>query len=334
MSADDPYCYPGTNVLRNRPGITDPVAHSTAERAITNDAIIDLARNPVEGKYDTSHFLEINRRIFGQFYEWAGKPRIYDMEKPEPVLQGDSVKYGHHKTITTDLDREMSALSKFEWNDKDKLTSASKFVSHMAAIWKVHAFREGNTRTVGVLVRQFSQERGFELDHDTLWERASETRDALAKATVGQPKDLIKTILTAHQIGKDRNHPDLGRITSQTAHVLRFMGKPEISFPKEGEKVSGQVLDVSYSTVLVSNGRAVNAVAGANFEKRPFPNDRVSTTISQALEPLSKSKSVERDTHTKPGAKAVADRADDKSPASPSHTVLTPPKSSEQYRSR
>jgi fido (protein-threonine AMPylation protein) len=328
MASEDPYCYPGTNVLINRFGITDPVAASRNEQVITAQAVKDLDTNPVQGKYDTAHFLEINRRIFGQVYEWAGKPRSYDMEKPEPVLGGDSVQYGNHKTITSDLDREMSALSKFRWNDKDKLTSASRFASHMTAIWKIHAFREGNTRTVGALVRQFSKDRGFELDHDTLWERASETRDALAKATVGQRKELIKTILTAHQIGKDRNHPELGRITSQTAHVLRFMGKPEISFPKQGDKVSGQVLDVFYNTVLVGNGRTVQAVSDKNFEERPATNNRVSAVITHALEPLSKTKAIERDAATKTNA----DIADTKS--APSRTVLTPPKSNDRDRSR
>jgi cell filamentation protein len=230
----------------------------------------------------------------------------------------------------------MSALSRFQWDDKDKLTSASKFASHITAIWKIHPFREGNTRTVGALIRQFSKDRGFELDHDTFWERAAETRDALAKATIGQPKDLIKTILTAHQIGKDRNHPDLGRITSQTAHVLRFMNKPEISFPKQGEKVSGQVLDVSYGTVLIGNGRSVQAVSDRNFTVRPAANMRVGTLVTHALEPVSKSKTLELDrsapdrSHVSSGA----ERATGEGRNSPARIVLTPPKSNDRDRDR
>ena len=336
MSGDDPYCYPGTDVLRNRVGITDPVAHQRVERTVTNAALVDLAKDPVRGNYDIRHFLEINRRVFGQFYEWAGQPRIYDLDKPEVALGGKSVQYGDHKTINADLDREMSALSRFRWDDSDKLTSASKFASHMTAIWKIHAFREGNTRTVGALIRQFSKDRGFELDHDTLWERAAETRDALAKATIGQPKDLIRTILTAHQIGKDRNHPELGRITSQTAHVLRFMNTPAISFPKQGEKVSGQVLDVSYNTVLIGNGRSVQAVSDRNFAERPAANMRVGAVITHALEPVSKSKTVERD-HAAPDRSDVpigAPRGDDRAGISPARTVLTPPRSNDRERGR
>ncbi|MCB1470507.1 MAG: Fic family protein [Rhizobiaceae bacterium] len=336
MSGDDPYCYPETDVLRNRLGVTDPVAHQRVERAVTSAALVDLAKDPVSGDYDARHFLEINRRVFGRFYEWAGHPRIYDLEKPEVALGGKSVEYGHHKTIDADLDREMSALSRFQWDDKDKLTSASKFASHITAIWKIHPFREGNTRTVGALIRQFSKDRGFELDHDTFWERAAETRDALAKATIGQPKDLIKTILTAHQIGKDRNHPDLGRITSQTAHVLRFMNKPEISFPKQGEKVSGQVLDVSYGTVLIGNGRSVQAVSDRNFTVRPAANMRVGTLVTHALEPVSKSKTLELDrsapdrSHVSSGA----ERATGEGRNSPARIVLTPPKSNDRDRDR
>lgn len=336
MSGDDPYCYPGTDVLRNRLGIEDSVAHQRVERTITNAALIELAKDPVRGSYDARHFLETNRRIFGQFYQWAGQPRIYDLDKPEVALGGKSVQYGDHKTINVDLDREMSALSHFQWDDKDKLTSASKFASHMTAIWKIHAFREGNTRTVGALVRQFSKDRGFELDHDTLWERAAETRDALAKATIGQPKDLIKTILTAHQIGKDRNHPQLGRITSQAAHVLRFMNKPEISFPKQGDKVSGQVLDVSYDTVLISNGRSIQAVSDKNFVQRPMANMRVGTFVTHALEPVSKSKAVELDrpVRDRSESRTEAERSDGRNRTSPARTVLTPPRSTDRDRGR
>lgn len=336
MSGDDPYCYPGIDVLRNRPGITDPVAHQRVERTVTNAALVDLAKDPVRGNYDTRHFLEINRRVFGQFYEWAGQPRVYDLSKPEIALGGKSVQYNGHKTIEADLDREMSALSRFQWDDKDKLTSASKFASHMTAIWKIHAFREGNTRTVGALVRQFSKDRGFELDHDTLWERAAETRDALAKATIGQPKDLIRTILTAHQIGKDRNHPQLGRITSQAAHVLRFMNKPEISFPKQGDKVSGQVLDVSYNTVLIGNGRSVQAVSDRNFSERPAANMRVGTVITHALELLSRSKIIELDRSApdRPDIQTGAERGNDHIRKSPARTVLTPPRSNDRDRGR
>ncbi|MCO5066893.1 MAG: Fic family protein [Rhizobiaceae bacterium] len=334
--ADDPYCYPGTNVLINKYGITDAVSASRNEQVITKTALADISHTPITGKYDGAHFRQFHQRIFGQFYEWAGQPRIYNVEKPEPVLGGQSVDYGDHKTINADLDREMSALSKFQWDDKNKLTSASKFASNMTAIWKIHAFREGNTRTVGALVRQFTKERGFELDHDTLWERASETRDALAKASVGQPKDLIKTILTAHQIGKDRNHPELGRITSQMAHVLRFMGKPEIGFPKQGDKVSGQVIDISYNTVLIGNGRSVQAVSDRNFEKPPIVNKHAGAVIAHALEPLSKSKTVEldRSTPAKADTRSEPDRGEDKTRTSPARTVITPPRSNDRDRSR
>ena len=336
MSGDDPYCYPGTDVLRNRPGITDPVVHQRVERTVTNAALVDLAKDPVRGIYDTRHFFEINRRIFGQFYEWAGQPRIYDLDKPEVALGGKSVQYGGHKTINADLNRELSALSRFQWDDKDKLTSASKFASHMTAIWKIHAFREGNTRTVGALIRQFSKDHGFELDHDTLWERAAETRDAFAKATIGQPKDLIKTILTAYQIGKDRNHPELGRITSQAAHVLRFMNKPEISFPKQGDRVTGQVLDVSYNTVLIGNGRLVQAVSDKNFTERPTANMRIGAVIVHALEPVSRYRTVELDRSApeRDDTRTDAERGHDRDRTSPARTILTPPRSNDRDRGR
>jgi hypothetical protein len=114
------------------------------------------------------------------------------------------------------------------------------------------------------------------------------------------------------------------------------MNKPEISFPKQGEKVSGQVLDVSYGTVLIGNGRSVQAVSDRNFTVRPAANMRVGTLVTHALEPVSKSKTLELDrsapdrSHVSSGA----ERATGEGRNSPARIVLTPPKSNDRDRDR
>ncbi|MFC0808988.1 Fic/DOC family protein [Ensifer sp. P24N7] len=326
--AQDPYCYPGTSVLINKFGVRDQEQLNFREQSVTDEAIQDLARNPVKGNFDTKHLMEVHRRIFQDVYPWAGQQRIYNMSKPEPVLGGASVKYGDHKQMQQLLDHDTKELGRFRWDDSNKAQSAAQFTKLISNIWQAHAFREGNTRTIGVFMHQFAKERGFELDRETMWPAASETRDFLAKATIGDGKDFAKRLLQAHQIAKDRNHPELGRVTSMTAQMLRMMGKPEIQFPKQGDEVEGQILTVSYGTALVANARGVHAVDTKNFAKTPQTNDRISVSVEHPV-----------------ASKSSQDRSDDKArnddksqrtqSEPPGKSVkLAPPQSPSKYRSR
>jgi hypothetical protein len=118
--------------------------------------------------------------------------------------------------------------------------------------------------------------------------------------------------------------------------VLRFMNKPAISFPKQGEKVTGQVLDVSYNTVLIGNERTVQAVLDKNFSERPVANMRIGTVVTHALEPLSKLRTVElaRSAPDRSESQSDAERGTARTRTSPARTVLTPPRSNDRERGR
>ncbi|PJR10237.1 Fic/DOC family protein [Sinorhizobium meliloti] len=328
--AQDPYCYPGTSVLINKFGVRDQEELSLREQVTTNKALRGLERNPVKGNFDRDHLMEIHRRIFQDVYPFAGQQRIYNMSKPEPVLGGASVKYGDHKFMRDLLDHDTKELGRFRWDDNDKAQSAAQFTKVISNIWQAHAFREGNTRTIGVFMHQFAKERGFELDRETMWPAASETRDFLAKATVGDGKDFAKRVLHAHQIAKDRNHPELGRVSSMTAQMLRMMGKPEVQIPQKGDELKGQILTVSYDTALVANARGVHAVDVKNFANTPQTNARVNAVIEHELASKSRSE--------KGNEKTVADkgRSEDRGAAEKTEKTikLAPPQSPSKYRSR
>lgn len=73
--ANDPYCYPGTDVLRNLAEIRDPKALERFEADATAANIIELRRNLIKGPFDTDRLQETHRRIFGNVYPWAGEFR-------------------------------------------------------------------------------------------------------------------------------------------------------------------------------------------------------------------------------------------------------------------
>ena len=73
----DPYCYPGTDVLRNRLGLTDESALHEAERNLSEIAAsqLDFDLPP----YDLAYLQRIHRHLFADVYDWAGELRTVDI---------------------------------------------------------------------------------------------------------------------------------------------------------------------------------------------------------------------------------------------------------------
>ena len=73
--SSDPYLYPGTTVLRNLRGITDPQQLEEFEARSTHRRLAELIEAPVSGEFDVTHLKAIHRYIFHDVYKWAGEFR-------------------------------------------------------------------------------------------------------------------------------------------------------------------------------------------------------------------------------------------------------------------
>ena len=78
---DGTYCYPGTNVLRNKLNIRDGDKLSDAERSISLVRMMELEDHPIRGEYDLNHLRMIHRVLFGDIFDWAGELRTVDISK-------------------------------------------------------------------------------------------------------------------------------------------------------------------------------------------------------------------------------------------------------------
>jgi cell filamentation protein len=66
--ADDPYTYPGTDVLRNRLEICDAADLAEREATLSAIRIAQLERRFIPGGYDLAHLQATHRYIFGDVY--------------------------------------------------------------------------------------------------------------------------------------------------------------------------------------------------------------------------------------------------------------------------
>jgi len=152
----DPYLYPNTEVMQNKLGVMDNEKLNFIEAEYTSTRIKEIIENPIKGDFDLDHLCHMHYYIFQDLYDWAGQPRSINIEKSEPVLGGISIEYSEFQDIkimasTILSEMEEVELRKFLLDEKAELLS--KF---MAELWKIHIFREGNTRTIVTFICQYT----------------------------------------------------------------------------------------------------------------------------------------------------------------------------------
>jgi cell filamentation protein, protein adenylyltransferase len=153
--ADDPYVYPGTSVLRNRLGITDPVFLDRQERSL----VVQRSRGLVpRGAFDLAHLRAIHRHLFQDVYDWAGELRTVEISKGRQQFQ-------FRKFIGTGMADVHGRLVRARFLQG---LAAAEFAEQVAVIIGdinyIHPFREGNGRTQLQYLKQFAVQAGHPID--------------------------------------------------------------------------------------------------------------------------------------------------------------------------
>lgn len=193
----DPYVYEGTNVLINLADIKEQDKLDSYETTLANIAIVDLLKNPLDIK-STRDIFKIHEILFKEVYSWSGKPRTINIYKGEPVLNGLSVSYSDSNYILDDLDSIQKDIDSFDWKESSKKEIIAKISRIISSIWRVHAFREGNTRTICVYLYFFMKKHNLKLNVDFINEHSKFFRNALVLASIDEYSEYehLEMILT------------------------------------------------------------------------------------------------------------------------------------------
>ena len=181
----DPYVYEGTNVLINLANIKEQDKLDNYETTLSRVAIVELLKNPIDIT-STKDIFEIHKRLFKEVYSWAGNPRTINIYKTEPGLGGLSVNYSDHNQIMKDLNKIQNDIDSFNWVNSSKKEIISKIVRVISSVWQVHAFREGNTRTICLYLYFFMKKYNLKLNVDFIGEHSKFFRNALVLASIGE----------------------------------------------------------------------------------------------------------------------------------------------------
>ena len=182
--ADDPYTYPGTDILQNRLGLIDDATLNEAERRLTLARGAQAARLTFPGTADG--YRSLHKHLFQDLYDWAGEDRSVTIAK------GGS-SFAAPPYIARELDKlfsDMAAKNGFRGLARDEFFD--RLGNHVNELNAIHPFREGNGRTMRHHAVQIAREAGHPIRiasiDKTLWMDASRhgflTGDHRAMASV------------------------------------------------------------------------------------------------------------------------------------------------------
>ncbi|MCL2049993.1 MAG: Fic family protein [Defluviitaleaceae bacterium] len=209
MSKHDPYLYDDVDVLKNKLGIKDGELLAKREVDITCRKIHQITETPIEGDYDFKHFCEFHAKIFNAVYEWAGLPRTVTINKAEKSLAWQSIEYTKPSNIESEATIVLQKMASLDWDSMNTDEKATELSRSMADLWKIHPFREGNTRTTITFVCQFAESKGIFLKREIFEKNAAYMRAALVAASakfadidLRQPEHLFKIVRDSIERGE------------------------------------------------------------------------------------------------------------------------------------
>lgn len=153
------YFIDGTNVLKNKLGITDYNLLKQKETDISFERLVELYDSPIKGNFDKYHLCAIHKYIFSDIYPFAGKYRTVYMQKNKSYFTGEKNIDSELEIVLKEMESEFLRCSNFH-----ELTSF--LAEYYYDLLVIHPFREGNGRTVREFIREYVSVKmpGFKLD--------------------------------------------------------------------------------------------------------------------------------------------------------------------------
>lgn len=166
------YCYPDSDVLKNKLNIRDRDELKRAEEEITTLKQYILMESPIKGRVSKTQLMNIHRFLFEDIYLFAGHIRH------EQISKGETLFFPPH-LIGRELDKVFAKLHNDKMlREKDRKRQIEHLSYIMSELNIIHPFREGNGRSIRELIRCMAMHYGFLLD----WSRVD--RDTMLDAAV------------------------------------------------------------------------------------------------------------------------------------------------------
>ncbi|MBQ6498005.1 MAG: Fic family protein [Bacilli bacterium] len=216
----DPYVYEN-GVLKNKLNIRDYEKLNQAEADIGFLKLINIDSIKID-YFDEETIKRLHHHIFEDIFEWAGKYRVIPLYKEELVLPMCSINYSEYRNISKDLKECLNDLNSIAWQNLEVSETAFLFARKLALLWKVHPFRDGNTRTILSFAYLYAKEHGFPFDMKTFTEELSRKEDENGKTIYSVRDKFVLACLD------EKDYPEVGPLASVFERAIETYDKSEV----------------------------------------------------------------------------------------------------------
>lgn len=225
----DPYIL-NNGTLQNLLGIVDEEELKQAEADIGFVKLINV-KSCFSRDFDANFFRQMHKHIFSDIFEWAGEYRTTPLYKEEIVIPGLSLEYAKPEDIDTLLQRRIEDLNNTDWHDKDVNELSLMFAKKLAAIWRIHPFRDGNTRTTLAFADIYSRLHGFPFNMQVLLDHLNRKQDENGKVVRYSIRD--KFVLAALD---DNCYPEPEHLAAMLKSAIMIGPLPKLKSNKDEEE--------------------------------------------------------------------------------------------------
>lgn len=216
----DPYVLED-GTLKNLLGITDYKELKKAEKDIGFIKLTNIEK-VLSPTFDSKLFQQLHNHIFSDIFSWAGEFRTVPLYKEEVVIPSLSLEYCSPEKISVELDKCFSDFNNTDWASLNLDEKSQKFTELLAKLWRIHPFRDGNTRTTMAFASLFAKEHDFPMNFHVILDNLTRKVDANGKITRFSIRD--KFVLAALD-KKDYPEPEHLNALLKNAIVLGMSDK-------------------------------------------------------------------------------------------------------------
>ncbi|CAM4350307.1 Fic/DOC family protein [Pseudoalteromonas ostreae] len=181
--SNDSYCYPNSDILKNKLNITKATDLGEAELAFTATRYKEYSSKITTIKdFSLNHLKHLHWQLFQDIYDWAGQIRVVDIAK------GDT-RFCTCSRIEAESQKQFTRIQALE-----NIISQDELLSEITDIFCelniIHPFREGNGR----VQRFFFEELFFHLGMNVNWPNISKEQwiEANVNGYLGDIRELNK----------------------------------------------------------------------------------------------------------------------------------------------
>ena len=135
--------------------------------------------------FSPAELLSIHKRLFTgveNITVKVGKIRDYNITKNEWILNGKTVYYASADNINATLEYDFQQEKNFNYKGLSKREIVEHIANFISGLWQIHAFGEGNTRTIAVFTIKYLRTFGFKVENDLFAKHSWYFRNALVRA--------------------------------------------------------------------------------------------------------------------------------------------------------